>query len=113
NKMASADALCLLLSDVEGANRVAPAKLFEYLAINREILSITPTGETADILNQFWPTGNFHANDTAGIARWLQDRLSGQSASAITNPDQINQFNREFQAGQLADLLGQLIHHHI
>jgi len=32
NKMAAADALCLLLSDVGGANRVAPAKLFEYLA---------------------------------------------------------------------------------
>uniref|UniRef100_UPI002624D8A1 hypothetical protein n=1 Tax=uncultured Gimesia sp. TaxID=1678688 RepID=UPI002624D8A1 len=112
-KMATADALCLLLSDVDGANRVAPAKLFEYLAINREILSITPNGETANILNQFWPTGNFHANDMAGIARWLRDRLSGQTAATITNPDQINQFNREFQAGQLADLLEQLVHHHI
>ncbi|MCA9018300.1 MAG: hypothetical protein KDA77_23465, partial [Planctomycetaceae bacterium] len=63
-KMAAADALCLLLSDVEGADRVAPAKLFEYLAMNREILAITPAGETADILNDFWPAGNFRANDT-------------------------------------------------
>ena len=113
NKMATADALCLLLSDVEGASRVAPAKLFEYLAINREIFSITPAGETADILNKFWPTGNFHANDTDGIARWLRDRLSGQTASTITNPDEINQFNREFQAGQLAELLEHLVHNHI
>lgn len=113
NKMASADALCLLLSDVDGANRVAPAKLFEYLAINREILSITPTGETADILKNFWPTGNFHANNTDGIARWLSDRLNGETSAAITNPDKINQFNREFQAGQLAELLGNLVQNHI
>lgn len=113
NKMATADALCLLLSDVDGANRVAPAKLFEYLAINREILSITPAGETADILNKFWPAGNFHANNTDGIARWLRNRLSGQAAATITNPDEINQFNREFQAGQLAELLDHLVQNHI
>lgn len=113
NKMATADALCLLLSDVEGANRVAPAKLFEYLAIQREIFSITPAGETAGILNNFWPTGNFRADDTTGIARWLMNRLSNQSASSISNPEQINQFNREAQSGQLAELLYQLVHNHI
>lgn len=112
-KMATADALCLLLSDVEGANRVAPAKLFEYLAIKREILSITPEGETAGILNGFWPEGNFRANDTAGIVRWLMDRLSGLTASSISNPQQINQFNRESQSGQLAELLNELVHNHI
>lgn len=108
-KMARADALCLLLSDVEGADRVAPAKLFEYLAINREILSITPSGETADILKEFWPAGNFRANDAAGIVRWLKDRLKGNSASPMENPEKINQFNREYQAGQLAELLNQLV----
>lgn len=108
-KMTNADALCLLLSDVEGADRVAPAKLFEYLAINREILSFTPPGETADILGRFWPAGNFRANDTDGTVRWLKERLNGTAAPEIQNPDQMNQFNREHQAGQLAELLNQLI----
>ncbi|WP_299462908.1 hypothetical protein [uncultured Gimesia sp.] len=111
-KMAAADALCLLLSDVDGANRVAPAKLFEYLAINREILSITPAGETAGILHDFWPAGNFRADDTAGIVRWLKTRLTGQTASPMSNPEKINQFNREFQAGQLAELLNLLVRNH-
>ena len=36
--MSDADALCLLLSAVPGAERVAPAKLFEYLALGLPIL---------------------------------------------------------------------------
>ncbi|QDT43109.1 hypothetical protein Pan241w_32060 [Gimesia alba] len=112
-KMAAADALCLLLSDVEGADRVAPAKLFEYLAINREILSITPEGETAGILKDFWPAGNFRANDTAGIVNWLKARLQGNPATEIENSEKINPFNREYQAGQLAELLNQLVSNHV
>ena len=112
-KMASADALCLLLSDVEGADRVAPAKLFEYLAVNREILSITPAGETAGILNDFWPTGNFRANDTAGIVNWLKKRLQGKMATEMNNPGKSNQFNREHQSSQLAELLNQLVLSHV
>ncbi|WP_339728406.1 hypothetical protein [uncultured Gimesia sp.] len=112
-KMAAADALCLLLSDVDGADRVAPAKLFEYLAINREILSITPAGETAGILNDFWPAGNFRVNDTAGIVRWIKERLQGNVAPEISNPEKIEQFNREFQAGQLAEILNQLVLNHV
>ena len=112
-KMSAADALCLLLSDVEGADRVAPAKLFEYLAIQKEILSITPQGETAEILQDFWPQGNFRAQDTAGLAQWIEQRLTGQSVAPMPHPEQINQFNREQQAGQLSELLNELVHNRI
>ncbi|KAA0136940.1 glycosyltransferase family 4 protein [Gimesia chilikensis] len=112
-KMAAADALCLLLSDVEGADRVAPAKLFEYLAIQREILSITPEGETAGILQDFWPEGNFRASETDKLAHWLINRLSGQTVSPMPHPEKREQFQREHQAGQLAELLNQLVHHRI
>lgn len=108
-KMANADALCLLLSDVEGADRVAPAKLFEYLAVKREILSITPSGETADILGSFWPASNFRADNVAGMAGWLTERLTETHDACISQPEQIDQFKREYQAGQLADLLNQLV----
>ncbi|HAW30469.1 MAG TPA: hypothetical protein DCY03_20485 [Planctomycetaceae bacterium] len=108
-KMAHADALCLLLSDVEGADRVAPAKLFEYLAIQREILSITPAGETAEILGSFWPASNFRADNIAGMATWLTERLTETHDACISQPEQIDQFKREYQAGQLADLLNQLV----
>ncbi|QDV18624.1 hypothetical protein Pan153_32830 [Gimesia panareensis] len=112
-KMAAADALCLLLSDVEGADRVAPAKLFEYLAIQKEILSITPAGETADILQDFWPEGNFRASETGKLASWLTDRLQGQTVTPMPHPEKMNQFQREHQAGQLAELLNQLVHNQI
>lgn len=112
-KMAAADALCLLLSDVEGADRVAPAKLFEYLAIQREILSITPAGETAGILQDFWPEGNFRASDTSGLANWLTERLQGQQVTPLLHPEKMNPFQREHQAGQLAELLNQLVHQQI
>jgi hypothetical protein len=34
-----------LLSDVAGAERVVPAKLFEYMAAGRPIWAIAPRGE--------------------------------------------------------------------
>ena len=46
----SADALLLLLADEAGAERVVPAKLFEYLALDKPILAVIPDGESSDLL---------------------------------------------------------------
>jgi len=109
--MASADALCLLLSDVDGAERVVPAKLFEYLALRREILAITPVGETTDIVRSFFGESHFLPSDVTGIADWLQARANGRPVTGPTasNDERIAQFSRERQAGQLAELLNQVI----
>jgi hypothetical protein len=53
----SAQGLCVLLSGVEGAERVVPAKVFEYLASRRPILAIAPQGELWEIVRAY-PAGS-------------------------------------------------------
>ena len=110
DRLNSADGVCLLLSDVPGAERVVPAKLFEYLAIRKEMLTIAPHGETADIARRFFTHGHFVPHDTAGIAAWLAERLSGVERSSRDRPTRqaIDEFSRESQTARLAELLDEV-----
>ena len=108
--LCNADAGCLLLSDVPGAARVVPAKLFEYMASARPILAIIPRGETWDLLNQHPQAHRFLPADSDAIANWLASALADQPAGpAKMNPIECapERFSREFQTGQLAELLNQ------
>ena len=107
----SADGVCLLLSDVPGAERVVPAKLFEYLAIGKKMLTIAPHGETADIASRFFPQGHFVPSDQSGIAAWLEHRLSlvGRSPGERPPTQGIDEFSRESQTARLAELLNELV----
>lgn len=108
--MQSADALLLLLSDVPGAERVAPAKLFEYLAVGRPMLAVTPDGETAGIVRSVETDGWRAARDVTGITQWLVDRLEGRSAPALPGRDTARaSFQRRPQAEQLARLLDRVV----
>lgn len=109
--MQSADGLALLLSAVPGADRVAPAKLFEYLATSKPLLSIVPHGETAEIARRFFPEGQFVPEDVAGIAAWIKQQTARrQSGLAAAKPAaDVAQFSRRHQAGELAQLLNTLI----
>jgi glycosyltransferase involved in cell wall biosynthesis len=105
----SADALCLLLSDVPGAERVVPAKLFEYLATQRALLGVTPTGETTSILERFHPDSRFAPRDVAGICRWLQQQLTmDQEPAERYSRNDLREFSRGSQTARLASLLDQL-----
>jgi glycosyltransferase involved in cell wall biosynthesis len=129
--MQSADALLLLLSDVDGADRVVPAKLFEYLALRKEILTVAPCGETAEIVKNFFPTGQLPPGNSAGITQWLSTRLhalgqrqqskattplspwergreEGPSAMVRSYETHLARFTRQHQAGQLAELLDRI-----
>ncbi len=108
--MSSADALCLLLSAVPGAERVAPAKLFEYLALRKPILSITPRGETAEIVRRYFPGSQFEPDNVAGIANWICDQLAtfpGTGASDLDRGEaaDLTEFTRYHQSQQLAQVL--------
>lgn len=104
--MRSADALLLLLSDLPGAERVVPAKLFEYLAVGRQILGILPEGESAMLVRRLMPDAVLHPTDVAGIARRL-GRLLQEPAppESATPPAPMFAFERQALAGQLAKLL--------
>jgi glycosyltransferase involved in cell wall biosynthesis len=107
----SADALCLLLSDVLGAERVVPAKLFEYLAIRKDVLALMPEGEAAGLIRRFHPEGWYSPSDIAGITQWLHARLDcikACSSHPTIDADDIAEFSRERQTDRLLDLLDAL-----
>jgi hypothetical protein len=103
----SADALCLTLADVPGAERVVPAKLFEYLATQKSILAIVPHGEAARITRRLRPDGHFVPRDVEGIANWLTDRLTHRKYVAVagSSRESLEEFSRPYLTGRLADVL--------
>ncbi len=104
----SADALCLLLSDVPGADRVVPAKLFEYLAMHKDLLAIAPAGEATCIASRFHEQSCFPPADVNGICHWLRSRVAEGPRTVTFDPAAILEFSREEQTRRLADLLNRL-----
>jgi glycosyltransferase involved in cell wall biosynthesis len=106
----SADGLCVLLSDLQGAERVVPAKVFEYMAARRPILGIAPPGELWDLLRDYPAAGLFRPGDVKGIAGWLAEEVERRSKGQ--EPDlggwDGEGYSRRSQAGQLAEILGSL-----
>jgi glycosyltransferase involved in cell wall biosynthesis len=104
--MQSSDGLCLLLTDLPGAERVVPGKLFEYLAVHKPILAVIPLGEAADLLRDF-PLGYVHPpRDIAGLARRLGDDIE-RKRLGVAPPvclHDTNQFERRQLTAQLAEL---------
>lgn len=107
----AADATCLLLSDVPGAERVVPAKLFEYLANGKEMLAIVPRGETADIARRFFPAGQYEPKDINGIAGWLTSRLTDldEQRDVVKPAADINEYSRTTQTRRLVELLDEVV----
>lgn len=106
--MQSADALLLLLSGVPGAERVAPAKVFEYLAMRRPILAILPEGEIAALVRATGAGQHFLPGDIAGIAQWFRKHLDHRATETAADERQIARFERRALTGELAALLDQL-----
>lgn len=104
--MRSADELCVILADVPGAERVLPAKVFEYMAAKRPILAIAPQGELWDCLKNYPQSATFAPSDVTGIAGHLRQRLE-QCGSASTHScsEPPAQFNRKCQAQELGRIL--------
>ena len=105
--MGEADELCILLSDVPGAERVVPGKTFEYLATGRAILAITPEGELRDVLRGFAGVSVFSPQDVAGLCEHLERRLAAPSPETSYTRE-LGGFDRRQQAGQLAEVLSQV-----
>ncbi len=113
--MQSADALLLLLTDGPGADRVAPAKLFEYLAVGRPILGVVPSGETAEIVSRFWPSGHQPPESPAAIAKWISSAVAAKASGAeavgpLTDEERraSEAFSRRHLTEELAAILDQV-----
>jgi glycosyltransferase involved in cell wall biosynthesis len=105
--LARSHCLCVFLSDLPGAERVVPAKVFECMAAQRPILVISPRGEVWKLLDGHPLAGLFEPHDIDGIAQWLESLVTGE---VNWNPCQYSQWNasvfsRPSQANEMAGLL--------
>ena len=102
-----ADASCLLLSDLPGAERVVPAKTFEYMAVGHPILAILPRGETWDLLDGYPQAGRFHPEQVVEIKNWLMGALQKQhnAKQDVVTAEYVKRFSRYNQAGEFAAVL--------
>jgi glycosyltransferase involved in cell wall biosynthesis len=101
-----ASRLVVLLSDLGGADRILPAKVFEYLASGRPILAVAPLGELTGLLAPFPQARCFAPTETEALAEFLAADLRSPRASerAPARPD-LSRFERGHQAEELASLL--------
>ena len=106
--MSEGDALCLLLSQVPGAERVIPGKLFEYLAMNRRILGILPNGEAHSLVSQFFPADVFRPDEVSEIAEWIEFQVQNHGTieeHVEHSKKKLAPFIRQNQTEQLSALL--------
>jgi glycosyltransferase involved in cell wall biosynthesis len=115
---ATADILLLLLDDQPGAERVVPAKLFEYLALAKPILAIGPDGETRELLRHHSHAIAFRPAETERLTRWLKAQLDivskprmpqSANSNSTASPMLLARFSRPSLTGELAHLLERCI----
>lgn len=107
--MRAASALCVALSPVPGAERVVPAKIFEYIAAERPILAILPAGEACEILSRCRHAAWLRPDDVSGIATWLARGIAGRSPNVSSPLGGMEEFRRDAQARVLGALLDDAI----
>lgn len=100
--MASADALLLIDGDHPGRNVFLPSKMMDYLAMERPILGVTPSGSPSHRLLEEFGQPSAAPSDRQGLAEALARVLAGTVAppdprSAIER-FAVNQIARQFCA---------------
>ena len=110
NLVRSADGLCVLLSDVRAAERVVPAKIFEYMAAGRAIIGIGPKGEMWELLRECPAARLNEPKDVDGIADTLSREIQRVSAGRALELNGWNPsaYDRRSEAGQLAGILNSI-----
>jgi glycosyltransferase involved in cell wall biosynthesis len=107
--MRTADALCVLVSDLPGAGRVVPAKVFEYMASDKPILAIAPHGEVWDILGSHPAAFTCTPGDASGLRDWLADAVQGGARPVEPGSVDTSPYDRRRQAQRLASLLEEVV----
>lgn len=106
----TSDGLCVLLSNVEAAARVVPAKVFECMASRNWILAITPRGELSTIVSE-WPQASVHSPaDISGICESLATRVEMHRCGIAPAPTlhSLDQYDRRCQAQHVARILNRV-----
>ncbi len=116
SEMQSADALLLYIPSGTNTESVITGKIFDYIRSYKPILAIVPpTGKAAEIVLK---SGLGLVSDYMDIPRIKQELhklyscwADGCDMQLIPDPDYIQHYSRQNQAGQLADLIRELKGH--
>ncbi len=106
--MASADALCLLLADLPGADRWVPGKTFEYLAMGLPIVAVIPDGELRSLLVEA-RAHVIHPSRIDQLVTLLVEQLAAIPAPVRASARCQSVHSRPNQARQMATLLDSLV----
>jgi len=101
-RMAGADALLQLMPDVPGADLFVGGKLLEYLAFDRPILAVMPSGEGRDLVEGL-AAGIVADVEPASVADALERLLDRTPAPAPADPE--GRYDRANLAARLARVL--------
>lgn len=108
--MEKSDGLLLLLSGLDVAGRVVPAKIFEYFACHKNIHAIAPRGEVWNLLKDYPGARCTEPQEIELIAEKLVDDLRAFSAGNRTHSIQFDssRYDRKNLTGELAELLDRI-----
>lgn len=108
-ELARSHTVLCLLSDVSGANRIYPAKIFELMYLGRPCLALAPEGALATLVRRHQLGEVVAPADREAIFRSLSQRLRRfQDGALATRSDSatdavdIARFHRQRQAGEFA-----------
>lgn len=102
--------LCVL-DDIEGAERIYPAKIFELMALRRRSLVIAPPGALERLAKQHRMGDVVSPGDPKGIAQILERHVEAWQAGVYdptVQPVQVERYERRALAGELAGILRNL-----
>jgi len=105
-RIASADAGLLILANEPAKGVFVPAKLFDYLALDRQVLAAVPPGEVDELLHNLeW--GVVVRPDPEAIAIGIEQIVDAPKPDRHADPD--GRFDRRRLAAELAALLDDLV----
>ena len=100
----------LLLLTTHGAPDAVPGKLYEYFALKKPVLAITEDGATKDLLVSLGGGEVVHPHDKDSIKNAIYSLYQDFSQGKLAAPAiPLNKFNRQHQAGELAEVFRQLV----
>jgi hypothetical protein len=92
------------LDQVDGVERIYPAKIFEIMRLGRPCLALTPEGALASLVRKHRLGDVVHPRDSEAIARTLSRMLRTfcDATPSEHAPVDIERFDRRVQAAEFA-----------
>jgi len=106
--MQRADALLLLIPDVEQAELILTGKLFEYLAAGKPIIMLGPTGgDAAEIIRECKAGSSFDRQNQKALVLYLEELWSRfqQGETLYGDKTAVRSYSREEQAKKVKEIV--------